>query len=300
MSLNARELSEMLIAANDNLAKVRTENAELARRIAHLEKNSSNSSKPPSTDINKPDPKRNQSLRKPSDKKPGGQAGHKGITKMQTTIPDVVKQCLPDSTCACCGRSLADVEGILVEKRQVIDIPPIIPIVTEYQSMDKPCSCGHHNRGLFPDEVTAPVQLGANVQSFLVYLNVAQVIPLKRLETLCSDLFNLRLCKRTIENILEKATQKGEPVKASILKIVQKSEWVGSDETGSRVEGSRWWQWVWQSLSATYYAIDKSRGYNVVEKYFGEDFDGTLLHDCLAAQNKTVTENTLTQGNELK
>lgn len=293
MSLSKKELLEIVVDLQHKLEFLLIENANLKRRIAILEKNSHNSSKPPSTDINKPDksPERNQSLRKPSDNKPGGQIGHKGTTKIQTTTPDIINQCLPDTSCTYCGRSLADIAGTIVEKRQIIDIPPIIPTVTEFQSINKRCSCGHNNRGVFPAEANAPVQLGSNAQAFLIYLNVAQVIPLKRLETLCKDLFNLPICKRTIENILERATNKGEPVKASILKIVQKSAWVGSDETGKRVEGNRWWEWVWQSITATYYAIDKSRGYNVVEKHFGNDFQGTLLHDCLAAQNKTKAAN---------
>ncbi len=266
------------------------ENNRLKRRINQLEKDSTNSSKPPSSDINKQNdnkPKRNQSLRKPSNREPGGQHGHKGFTKMQVDNPNVIEQCMPDSTCTCCGCSIADISGKLVEKRQVVDIPPIIPTVTEFQSFEKVCACGHRNRGVFPEEVNSPVQMGANIKSFLVYLNVSQLIPLKRLANLCLDIFNLTICKRTIENTLDKAATKGTPVKESILKIIQKSKWVGSDETGKRVEGTRWWEWVWQSIHGNYYAVDSGRGYAVVEKHFGEDFQGILIHDCLSAQNNT-------------
>lgn len=205
------QLIEIILKFQKHLKQIDTlteENKQLKRRIAKLEKNSNNSSKPPSTDLekqNKETPKRNQSLRKPSGNKPGGQAGHKGTTRMQVTTPDFIEQCMPDSNCSCCGRSLNDIHGEISEKRQVVDIPPITPTVTEFQAIEKKCKCGHRNRGTFPKYVKAPMQTGSNIQSFLVYLNVAQIIPLKRLKILCEDLFNLTICKRTIENVLEKA-----------------------------------------------------------------------------------------------
>ena len=89
MSLTKKELVNLVLDLQGKIEILLAENAELKRRIAQLEKNSSNSSKPPSTDMNKPDAKngRNQSLRKPSDKKPGGQKGHKGVTRLQTENP---------------------------------------------------------------------------------------------------------------------------------------------------------------------------------------------------------------------
>jgi len=299
--LSKNQLIEIILMQQEQLVQIKemmqkqidmltAENKELRRRIAKLEKDSNNSSKPPSTDIKKQNsnkPKRNQTLRKTSNNKPGGQPGHKGTTRKQTPNPDNIELCEPHTYCSCCGGSLENIMGNIVEKRQVVDIPPINPTVTEYQAIEKVCTCGHHNRGTFPEGVNAPMQMGSSIQSFLVYLNVAQVIPFKRLKNLCSDLFNLNISKRTIENILEKANVKGKSVKEEILNIVKNSEWVGSDETGKRVEGKRWWEWVWQSLKATIYVVDKCRGYCVVKSNFGEDFKGILIHDCWSAQNNT-------------
>ena len=291
MSLTKKELVNLVLDLQGKIEILLAENAELKRRIAQLEKNSSNSSKPPSTDMNKPDAKngRNQSLRKPSDKKPGGQKGHKGVTRLQTENPDKTERCLPPSTCSC-GQSLEGLNMIVIAKRQLIDIPKIQPTITEYQQMGVVCKCGKKHAGTFPQQVQAPVQMGENIQSFLIYLNVAQVIPFKRLAELCYDIFNLKISKRTIENILESASQKGAPVKSEIMKIIKNSPWVGSDETGARVGGSGWWQWVWQTLNATYYAIDRRRAFEVVGKHFGHDFSGRLVHDCYSAQNNTNAE----------
>jgi len=279
--LSKNELIEIILWQQEQI------NA-LERRIALLEKNSSNSSKPPSNDINKPSSTKKKtirSLRQTNNRKPGGQKGHKGITR-DWAKPDKIEECRP-TICAECGASLDTLTVNIIEKRQEADIPEIKPFIIEYQKISVRCKCGHRNEGKFPEHIQAPMQLGKNTQALLVYLNVAQLIPLKRLQVLCSDLFGLNLCKRSIENILQRCYEKSTPIINKIKDIVQKSNWVGSDETGCRVEGVRWWQWTWQCLKATYYAVDKSRGYSVVVKHFGEIFNGILLHDCWSAQNNT-------------
>lgn len=261
---------------------------ELEERISRLEKNSKTSSKPPSSDENKP--KRNQSLREKSGLKPGGQKGHKGHHRGQEKEPDEIKKCLPDSQCKNCGSELDFSASKVIEKRQEIEIPPIKPHVTEYQKVEIKCSCGTCNTGQFPEHVKSSLQLGQQLKSFLIYLNVAQLIPFKRLTEMMKDLFSVSICKRSIENSLEQAATKAMPVYKQIMSIIKSQKWVGSDETGKRVEGKRWWEWVWQTEVASYYAIDQSRGYQVVKEHFGEDYTGTLCHDCWSAHNNTVAE----------
>ena len=105
-------------------------------RIAALEKNSRNSSKPPSSDFHPP--KRNQSLRTSSGRKSGGQNGHAGTTRSQVENPDMVIVNRPEA-CSSCHASLKNVSGLLLEKRQVADIPPIHLSVTEYQNESVIC-----------------------------------------------------------------------------------------------------------------------------------------------------------------
>ena len=259
----------------------------LEERIARLEKDSETSSKPPSSDPNKAN--RNQSLRKKSGKKPGGQPGHPGKTRYQEN-PDKVVHCQPVAQCSGCGAGLDITQSECVETRQEIDIPPIKAYVTEYQKMGITCQCGQRHVGQFPDHVTAHLQLAQRLKSFLVYLNVAHVLPYARLTQLMNDLFGIQICKRSIENALEETATKAMPVYHQIMTLIKQCKWVGSDETGCRVEGKRWWQWTWQSDLGSYYAIDQRRGYNVVKTHFGEDYQGTLCHDCWSAHNNTVAK----------
>ena len=260
----------------------------LKERIARLEKDSKTSSKPPSKD--KDNSNRNQSLRGKSGKPRGGQKGHKGQTREQVLNPDTVIHCYPNDLCESCGNKLDVLDSKLLEKRQKVEIPKIKPKVMEYQKMGMNCSCGHCNKGAFPEDIKAPVQIGKEMKSFLIYLNVVQLIPFQRLTQLTQDLFNFSLSKRTIENALEDAKNKGYPLYKKIMEVVKNNKWTGSDETGVKVSGARWWEWVWQNEQASYYAVNKSRGYNVVKEHFGEDYEGTLCHDCWSAHNNTVAK----------
>lgn len=259
--------------------------AMLEKEIQTLKKDSTNSSKPPSTDQQK---KRTQSLREKSGKKSGGQRGHRGITRPQVENPDEIIVCRPDS-CEDCGTDLSGVAGVVTGTRQEVDIPPVQITVTEYQQEKVKCPCCEKtNRGAFPDTVTAPVQIGLNLKSFVVYLNIAHHIPFQRLTDILSDLMSVRISQGTVDTILHDAYGIGKPLTHEIINEIKKEKWVGSDETGTRVEGKTWWQWTWQNLTGTYYAIEHSRGYGVVQDHFGEEYDGTLIHDCWSPQNNTV------------
>lgn len=294
ISLSGSKLGFLILFLVTRISKLESlltsktaEISELKQKINRLSRDSTTSSKPPSSDMfdTKKKPK---SQRQKSGLKPGGQFGHKGTTKNQFDNPDKVESHYPEN-CEACGKFLVGIEGELVSKRQEVDIPPIVPLVTEHHQYRVACSCGHqNNKGQYPENIRAPMQIGQKMRSLLVYLNVGQLIPYDRLTQLCKDLLNFPLCKRTIENSLEKANQKALPLYGNIMKILKSSPWAGSDETGKRVSKKRLWEWVWQNDKASYYTTSQSRGYKVVKEAFGEDYQGILLHDCWSAQNNTI------------
>jgi len=190
----------------DENQRLKTEVNHLTNRLAKYEnpKNSKNSSKPPSSDF--PRQQKTQSLREPSDKKPGGQSGHEGTT-LKCLSPDFIEEHSP-SYCNCCGKDLSTQPEFYVGKRQVIDIPPIIPIVTEHQLFEKRCTCGHLNRSSYPKGVTAPVSYGENVQALIAYLSIRQCLPVKRSAEFLKDVFNLPISTGGIDYVLNKVIKK--------------------------------------------------------------------------------------------
>jgi transposase len=167
-----------------------TKITELEEKVKSLEvtlnKNSHNSSKPPSTDNlarEKPNPK---SSRMKSGKKPGGQPGHVGKTLTLVDNPDKttvhkVKRCKN------CDKNMEDEIATDFERRQVFDIPPIKIFVEEHKAEIKKCSCGCTNIADFPEEVKFSVQYGPRITSSAVYLHDYQLIPYDRCCELLSD-----------------------------------------------------------------------------------------------------------------
>ena len=259
---------------------------DLQREINRLKtpKNSGNSSLPPAQDLFR---YKNQSLWGKSEKKSGGQKGHKGETLRMSPTPDKIITHIPDARCPECGR-IHGAPGQMVEKRQVIDIPEIQASVLEHQVYQRMCSCGHVSTGNFPAGVTAPVQYGNNLVALTAYLSSRQYIPYSRLTELLKSMTNLSISEGTVFNLLNKAANMVLPIYEGIKEEISKASVVGGDETGVKVGKSKFWAWTWQTLLATYIVISKSRGFITVENAFPEGFENaTFVSDSLSAQLKT-------------
>ena len=142
-----------------SLADLTKEVQYLKERLSKYEppKNSNNSSIPPSQDENRP--KRNQSLREKTVRKPGGQKGRKGNTLNMIEKLDIIEKHIPDF-CNCCGKDISNLASEFVGKRQIIDLLEIKFHVSEHQIFKKVCSCGQQTIGQYPAQGNAPVSYG--------------------------------------------------------------------------------------------------------------------------------------------
>jgi len=254
--------------------------AELKKRIKALEdrlsKNSTNSSKPPSTDL----PKKKRSLREKTGRSPGGQKGHKGHNLKMVDVPDHTKV-HKASTCSKCGRSLEDVLPTGFRKRQVFDLPPIKVEVTEHRAEEKICPhCGCKNEASFPDAVSQSTQYGPRIKAILTYLNQYQLIPYERTSELFSDLFGIELSVATIVNTNRACFEALKSVEDKIKEQITASPVVHFDETGLYTEGDRWWLHVASTKNLTYYAAHPRRGKAATDVIdILPNFYGTAVHD---------------------
>lgn len=284
----------------EHIAILEAENAELRQRIISLEeklllllelqqkqgvkKDSGNSSLPPSSDIGK----KTRSLREKSERSVGGQLGHRGNTLEMSGAPDRIID-LKSSYCAACGSSLMGDENFRLQaRRQVIEIPPIRPVWEEYRVFACTCpNCEHEQIADFPAGVKAPIQYGSSVSALAAYLSVYQYVPFRRLKNLFSEVFKLSLSEATLVNLLEKAAVKSGFLYAGIKAQISHSRVVGSDETSAKVDGKKWWIWVWQNVLNTFIVAAESRGSQTIEAEFSEGLPAaTLVSDRWAAQLK--------------
>ena len=258
----------------------------LQDEVASLKKtkNSNNSSLPPSHDLFK---HKNQSLREKSNKKTGGQKGHKGRTLEMSSNPDNIIIHKPQSQCPQCGKN--NNKLWLKAKRQVVDIPEIKSYITEHQVYSVQCDCGHVDCGAFPKAVSAPVQYGNNIVALTAYLSSRQYIPYARLSELLKSMTNISMSEGTIFNILNKAANSVLPLYNAIKDEVENSTVIGGDESGVKVKNEKYWAWTWQTIKATYIVISKSRGFITISNNFPNGFpNATYVSDSLSAQLKTL------------
>ncbi len=238
--------------------------ATLQARIAELERrlglNSSNSGKPPSSDgLRKPP--RVSSLRDLSGKKPGGQKGHPGETLRQSETPDVIIDHYPPA-CAGCGEPLTVAMATGHVARQVVDLPEPRPlIVTEHRAYGCRCAaCGAQTRAAFPDWVTAPVQYGRRIGSFVLYLLHYQLLPEKRLGALMADLFGVNLATATIARISQDCAEHFRGFAAAVRDRVAAAAVKHMDETGFRIGGKTQWLHIASTILLTFYRVSAKRG----------------------------------------
>jgi transposase len=276
--LTREDLIKIILNQGQVIAALKKELEDV--RKAHVPKNSSNSSIPPSQER----VPRTRSLRKKSGKKSGGQPGHEGHHRAWNPNPDKMVV-IEDEHCAACGASLMQIEGTVGKHVQEVDLPTITPITIEYEQRIKICVCGHCNCPELP--VDGHVSIGPGMSALMTYLNVAHAFPYDRLSQVSKDLLGFAISEGTIANKLRKMKSKIKEVVEKIKQHVIRAAWMGSDETGTHVAGKLWWEWVWQCPEASYFVIEPSRGYRVVKEHFTEDYQGVICHDNWSAQNNT-------------
>ncbi len=231
------------IAERDaEIAVLREQLAGLASQVADLaaqvKTNSRNSSKPPSSDgLAKPAPK---SLRGKSGRKPGRPKGQPGATMQLTDHPGKKVRHRP-ARCRCCGKSLKGAPETGMERRQVIDIPPVAPVVTEHQLITVACGCGEETKAQAPDGVNAPVQYGPRVMGAGVYLWHGQFLSRDRACRALAELFGCAPSPGALAAAARKTAALIAPALQAVTRHLIGAEVAHFDETGFRTAGKLAW-----------------------------------------------------------
>ncbi len=274
--------------------------AELEARLNRDSHNSHNSHKPPSSDGPAKLPRR-RSRRKRSGKAPGGQPGHAGTTLAQVAEPaSVVPHQAP--ACAQCGASLDTAPVVARERRQVFELPPVRPQVTEHQVWHQQCQrCQTVSAGEFPPEVTQPVQYGPGVKALAVYLQEYQQVPFERAQEFFRDVFDLPLSEGTLAAARATCAQRLEPVEAAIKQALISAPVVNLDETGLRIEGRTQWLHLAGTPRLTYYAVHPKRGRTAMDAIgILPAFRGTAVHDALSGYFEYACQHSLCNAHLLR
>lgn len=303
-------LHEQLRQQAQLITMLKTTNAEKDKMIELLQagiellennqkKDSSNSSKPPSSDIGKP--QRTKSLRTKSDKKPGGQPGHIGETLSFTATPDevlvhTVKQC------SGCGKTLMGSAVADYECRQVFDIPPIEMLVTEHRSEIKSCPCCNtFSKAEFPQGVNQSVQYGINVQQLAVYFTQYQLLPYGRTAEIFKDLFGHALSGSFLVNNNRRCAVNLDSFIKDLKATLHSQDVLHADETGYYFEGRRNWLHTISTDKHTFYAPHIKRGTEAMHDMgVLPVYKGILVHDFWKSYNEFECSHALCNVHHLR
>jgi transposase len=246
-----------------------------------LQQDSRTSSRPPSSDPPQASAKRPR--REPGGRRPGGQPGHEGQARALVPVDhvDVVIPVKPE-WCPRCQHPLHG-EDPQPQRHQVAEIPPMRPVITEYQLHRLVCpACGEATRPAIPPGVPTG-GFGPRVQAVAALCTGAYHLSKRTTQSVLEDLFGLPLSLGTIAN-LEQATVRAvaEPVAAARAYVQQQSA-AYLDETGWREGQQRAWLWTAVTTGVTVFVVRLSRGGQVAQELLGERFWGWLVTDRWSA-----------------
>jgi len=252
-------------------------------------RNSNTSSTPSSHDYGRSN---KFNLREKSNRKSGGQTGHKGSSLKMTEKPDEIQKHIP-KYCKQCGERFND-ESVLKlhQRKQEVVIPPIKPKFIEHQSYSCTCSkCNTQTITDLPPHLKANIQYGENIQALITYLSVYQYMPSNRIKKYLKDIMNIPISEGTIYNIIESMSNKATPIYEVIKERIATSKIVGGDESGVKIDGDKAWFWVFQNSLYTFIKVAYSRSYQSITETFYNGFPMSIyVSDSLPAQLKIKTK----------
>lgn len=268
-------------------AQVEALRAQVAELRAKLNQNSTNSSKPPSSDP----PGTTRPTKVSTGRKPGGQPGHKPHKRdlvPAEQVTHLVDLAAPED-CKRCQRKLSgrDVASL---RHQVIEVPPIRPEVTEFRCHGKECAgCGAVTYAELPPEVAGHT-FGDRLTGVIALLSGQYRLSKRKVQDALSDLLGVRISLGSVSNReLEMAEALAAPV-AEAEAFVREADAANMDESGwfegkANGRARRAWLWVVATAFVVVFRISTSRGGNVAKSLLGENFTGFLTTDRWCGYN---------------
>ena len=288
----------LVIAAQAELIeKLMARVTELERRLGA---DSSNSSRPPSSDS--PYTKKvakTRSSRQRSGRKPGKQPGDPGVSRSLTDHPDKTIRIDPD-TCTGCNSSLAGSTPRTVERRQVVDLPPVpAPVITEYCLGASTCRCcGVETTAEWTDltdipdtpahtDVLAgpgsPVRIGPRALAMCAFLTCGHYLPVGRATALLETMTGLHLATGFTARARRRAAKKLIATFLPHMKdLLASAPMLHADETTGRAAGALAYVHVACTEYLTLMHVGGRSSQDIDNGGVLKDFTGVLVRDGYA------------------
>jgi transposase len=296
--LSKDELIRLILAQAKMLEQLKADYEELKRRFDEQQKpptTSKNSSQPPSKDQ-----KSNQGKKRPRHKH-GPQIGHDKHERALVAQADQIIH-LHSQRCSACLADLSAEEGQLVKVNQITELPPAgaqVIEVRQYLTTCPNCSQKQVEEPGFGLEMNR--RFGARLEATVVYYRQEQHMSYERTQEALWQLHGVKISQGGIDKIMQRAGKKAIKAVPAIEKSVRQSTVIHSDETGSRVGGDNWWEWVFWTTRAVLHVIRFNRGDDVIKDVLDKIQPEVWVSDCYSAQLKAPAQhNQLCMAHQLR
>jgi len=276
-------LREQLAEREKQIADAERQIADLERQLAGRKKNSTNSSKPPSSD-GLAGNQRSRGRKHKSKRKPGAQPGHPGHHRALVPTAEVsaVEVLLPKQ-CGHCGGNLPQKPGKLTtegepRRHQVTEVPPVKAYITEYQCPNVVCEhCGNATRAPLPEGIAG--QFGPQLTALIAYWTVVCRLPRRLVEAMLGDVLGIEISLGSTQKAWEEVSQAVEQPVQQLQEQLPREAVLNVDETGWRTNGDKRWIWALVAQQFVFYVVASTRGAEVLVSLLGAVYRGILCSD---------------------
>jgi transposase len=257
--------------------------AELEAENARLKKNSSNSSKPPSSDIVKP-PK--PPLPHGRKRKIGGQHGH-AKHEREPFSPEQIDRTI-DYELAKPGKLIPLDTWHVVQQVELIEHPFLVTAHRAREYRDP--ATGQILIAPFPPEVRGAGLLGPRLSAFVAYLKGGCRMSYGLIATMFEDVLGLEVSTGQLAKVVQKSSLALAPAYQQLLAALPTQEYLGIDETGHTDRGDLLWTWCFRAVEFVVFRILDSRATKVLHETLGKDYAGLIGCDYFGVYRKFLRE----------
>jgi transposase len=261
--------------------------AELHELRCQLNRNSSNSSSPPSVD---PPGAPKPVVKTPSGRKPGGQPGHPGHHRNRLP-PERIKTIVPyvPTLCTHCQAPLPAEPGPGDPEptwHQVAELPELAAVITEHQGHARTCpGCGLLNRGQIPPEIRAHV-IGPRLAAVMSYLSGRHHLGRRAVEEVVETVFEVATSLGSISALeAETGAALARPYHEAQV-AVRDAPVKNADETGWSEKGQKRWLWAAATATVAFFVIHLRRNFQGLQALLGETITGIVCSDRWSVYSK--------------
>ncbi len=211
---------------------------------------------------------RRRNLKK-NPQKPGRPKGHPAALRPIPPPPQIDRVLnVPCKLCPDCKVELCD-PGVVVQYQT--DLPPIVPIVTQFNIETGYCPCcrlrrqGRHAEQISDASGAAGNTFGPVILTMAAELKHRLGVPYRKICDFFSTYCALEICPATFARADQRLAQRAKPTYDLLIEALRRCGVVHADETGWRIQRLNAWLWVFCSKDITIYTIRTSRGHEVVE-----------------------------------